>query len=555
SFAFETYGSFAFLGVDNPTARSPYESVTLHFNNQVSIKELVKFITFTPKVTIPDEMASYEWSTTDPVLYLRFKPETKYKVVIPNNLKDVFGQTLVKDAEFTLTTGGFDPAYNMTTGHGILESYGERMYPVSVLNVNSLDVQMTKLSREMIVPFLSSDTMYHQNKPLRGFFPDVSKQWQIKPKRNVRQTIGLKLDEALNAGKHGVVLLQVSGVSPVQYLRADVQVTEIGLTVKFSPDDILVCATTLKNATPVANASVEVRNDSNRVLWQGTTNTDGFAKSPGWGVLGLRAKDEWSRPRVWVIVTKGDDLAYTSSEWQEGIEPYRFNISYDWNPEYEPWQGTIFTDRGIYRAGEEVSFKGIFRNRRNTDWAVRDAEVKLKIFDAQDQQVFVDSMKLNDYGSLSSSYKIPSDAHLGYYRIDAVEKKNPNKTIATETFRVEAYRVSEFEVTATFAGKSYVAGDQVNGSFSAKYLFGGLMKGERIKWRLRYEPSGFVPEGWEEYWFGRNVYNEAAGSQTKVIFTQDTILNAKGEINVGVKTQVGDIPTTGNIILEGEVTS
>ena len=257
SFAFETFGDFSFIGVDNPTNRPPYESVTLHFSNQVAIKELVKYISFTPKVNIPEEMTSYDWSTTDPVLYLKFQPETKYKVRISKELKDVFGQTLSKDAEFTLTTRGFDPAFNMTTGHGILESYGERMYPVSVLNVNSLDVQMTKLSRETIVPFLSSDTLYNQDKPLRGFFPDVSKQWQVNPKRNVRRTMGLKLDEALTAEHHGAVLVQVSSPSGAPYLRADVQVTEIGMTVKFSPDDILVCATTLKNALPVvADASV-----------------------------------------------------------------------------------------------------------------------------------------------------------------------------------------------------------------------------------------------------------------------------------------------------------
>lgn len=557
SFAFETFGDFSFLGVDNPTNRSPYESVIFHFSNLVAIKELVKHLSFTPTISFPKELASYEWSTTEPALYLKFQPETKYKVSISKELKDGFGQTLDKDAEFTLTTRGFDPSYNMTTGHGILESYGERMYPVSVLNVNSLDVQMTKLSRETIVPVLSSDTLYNHNKPLRGFFPDVSRQWQINPKRNVRRTMGLKLDEALTANKHGVVLLEISAASKPPYLRADIQVTEMGLTAKFSPDNILVCATTLKNATPIADASVEVRNDSNRVLWQGTTDAEGCVKAPGWGALGLQPQNEWSRPRVWVTVTKDDDIAYTSSEWQEGIEPYRFNISYDWSPEYEPWQGSIFTDRGIYRAGEEVSFKGIFRNRTKSDWAVRDAEVRLKIFDSRNEQVFIDSMSLNEFGSLSSSYKIPADAHLGYYRIEAVQKKNPAKTIAAESFRVEAYRVSEFEVTAKFVGKSYIVGDQVKGSFSAKYLFGGLMKGERIKWRLRYEPSGFVPEGWEGYWFGRNAwsYDNAAGPQTKIIVTKDTTLDAKGEINVEAKTQVGDIRASGNLVLEGEVTS
>ena len=555
SFAFETYGEFSFRGVDNATNRRPNEALTLHFSNPVALKELAQRLTFSPTVEFPGGFPDYDWSATDLLINLDLKPETKYTCTISKELKDVFGQTLGKDVEFALITRSYDPFFTMTTGHGILESYGERKYPVNVVNLNALSVKMMKLTPSNLVRSLTT-----QDAIALPF--DITKEWQVKPKRNVRTIAGLQLDDALNASKKGAVLLQVSEPTLGTTLRTDVQVTEMGVTAKFSPDDVLVWVTTLKNAMPVADARVELRDDSSKVLWQGTTDADGFAKAPGWGKLGVEPPGEWSRPHVWAIVTKGDDLAYTMSDWQQGIEPYRFNIMYDWSPEFEPWQGSIMTDRGLYRTGEEVQIKGIFRNRSGGEWSIRNAAMYLRIYDSQDQQMFLDSMKLNEFGSLAATFRIPPEGRLGYYRVEALLKESTKqnarpKVVAAETFRVEAYRVSEFEVTARLLGKSYIVGDGVKGALEAKYLFGGAMKGANVRWRLRYEPSGFVPAGWEEFWFGRNAwsYDDAAGPQPKLLYTKDTTLNAKGMVDIEAKTQVGDIRASGTLVLEGDVTS
>lgn len=562
SFAFETYSTFSFIRAHALVNRRPHESLIIRFTNPVQLKELAQHMHFSPEYSL-SEYDGYDWASHEMNLYVKLNAETKYTVRIDKNLKDKFGQRLGKDVEFTLSTTSFDPSSDMTTGHGIVEAYSDRMYPVNVVNVNSLDVAILKLARETIVPIIGSDTIFYRNKPFQGVFFDVSKQWQPKAKRNIQTTVGLKLDEALNAGGKGAVLIQVSDRAISQYLRADVQVTEMGLTTKYSPEDVLVWVTTLKNAAPIANANVELRDDANNVLWQGKTNGDGFAKAPGWGKFGLTARNYWQRPRVWVIVTKDDDLAYTSSDWQAGIEPYRFNIGYEWNPEFEPWQGTLFTDRGIYRPGEEVSFKGIIRNRRNHDWAIRNGEFYVRIYNSRNEQVLLDSLTLNEFGALALTYKIPSDAHLGSYRIEAFLKRKQrneeedDKIVASEIFRVEAYRVSEFEVNARFPAKSYIVGDSVAGSFSAKYLFGGAMKDDRMRWRLRFDPSNFTPEGWENYWFGRNAwwYDDASGPQSKLIYAKDTTLDANGEMRIHSKTQVGDIRATGMLVLEGDVTS
>ncbi len=568
SFSFETYEAMTFLGIDEPVNRDPSRALTFRFKTPVKINDLTKHVTFNPPLQTTMDYSEWSWSSTDASIEFGLQAQTTYTGTISSELKDVFGQELGKDVQFTFNTVSFPPKLSMTTGHGVLEAYGERMYPVTLLNVASVHVQMLKLTHETIVPILRSDTLYSRGNKLNARF-DINKKWEPKVQRDVRTTRGLKLDEALGESKRGALLLQISRADAdpamefVPYLKADVQVTEMGVSAKFSPENVLVWVTTLKDAKPLAGAQVQVRDDSNNVLWQGTTNAEGIAAGTGWGKFENIPRSEWSAPRMWVIVTNGDDIAFTASTWQDGIEPYRFNVNTDWNPQHEPWQGSLFTDRGLYRPGEDVNFKGIFRNRRGNDWAVASGQVILRVYDAQNEQVKLDSIKLNEFGSLAAKYVIPKEARLGYYRIEALLRKKrtdaqePFAYITGESFRVEAYRVSEFEVNARFRESRYIVGDTVRGSFLAKYLFGGEMRGEKVRWRLRFDPSWFTPEGWEEYSFGRNTwsYGYASGPQSKLLFTKDTVLNAKGTLDVEVKTVVGDIRSTGRLVLEADVTS
>ena len=152
------------------------------------------------------------------------------------------------------------------------------------------------------------------------------RQLQIVP--DLVQAQGLDVRDALSAGGRGVVWL---AASPGMYLsrsasigNADltrgglVQVTNLGITVKDSPESTLVFVTALDTGRPVTQARVTIRNVQNQPLWTGVTDTDGTAKAPA---LGLRAKNrswEWA---FTVTAEKDDDLAYVDSDWTGDIHP------------------------------------------------------------------------------------------------------------------------------------------------------------------------------------------------------------------------------------------
>jgi hypothetical protein len=55
-----------------------------------------------------------------------------------------------------------------------------------------------------------------------------------------------------------------------------------------------------------------------------------------------------------------DDMAFTWSDWQRGIEPWRFNLPTSRTPSPTQRAHTVL-DRTLLRAGETVSMKHLLR--------------------------------------------------------------------------------------------------------------------------------------------------------------------------------------------------
>ena len=98
-----------------------------------------------------------------------------------------------------------------------------------------------------------------------------------------------------------------------------VQVTNLGITVKDSPQNTLVFVTRLDTGVPVGGADVSIIRSDNSVAWSGRTDADGVALAPALQLRDARARWEF---KFIVTAAKDGDVAYVGSDWNEGIEPY-----------------------------------------------------------------------------------------------------------------------------------------------------------------------------------------------------------------------------------------
>ena len=292
-----------------------------------------------------------------------------------------------------------------------------------------------------------------------------------------------------------------------------VQVTNLGITVKDSPQNTLIFVTRLDTGEPVADARVSiVRRDDPKerregvpvdgvVFWRGATNADGIALAPDTPLR--NPENPWGLSFI-VIAEKGDDVAYVGSDWTEGLTPWEFGLRTDLGESQTLLRGTVFTDRGVYRLGEEVHFKAILRTDagRGVQLLPAGTPVTLTTTDARGRQLDSRTIRVTEWSSAEWTFMLPSSGPLGNYSVSARLDNRPEGESRFEyqrqvhgSFLVAAYRRPDFRVDATVTGgPTPIAGALLNGTVSARYLFGAAMTGRPVTWRTSREPVRSAPE-------------------------------------------------------------
>ncbi|MBU4495858.1 MAG: hypothetical protein KJ874_11245 [Acidobacteria bacterium] len=544
-FTFETYTPFTFIEMEGSDTINPDESLRFRFSNPVAYNEFIENLQIEPEITIPDYMMEWEYTNSVIWLHLPFRPETKYSIRISPDIKDEFGNVLGTAVTRTFTTNPHPPSVWMTSGHGVVESYGDLKYPAYAVNSTRVGMKGARIPRERVIPLLQQDRLLWSSDPYeeQGFY-QIDKVFPLDLPRNERSIFPLDIRELTVNGK-GFVFLQLDTYSKdkwARYPKAFLQVTGLGISSKFSADNNMIWITDLKMGQPVPGASVEIRDDNNRVRWSGKTGEDGRVESPGWKGLKIPPRDEWSKPVQWVFVEKDGDAAFLSSDWGTGgIDPYRFGINYEWDPEPEEYRGYIFSERGIYRAGEDVHIKGMLRRMVKGEWKTFSArEVKCTVQDPFDKKVLEKSVRLDDFSSFGLSFTTGPEASLGYYNITA-EIPGPKGAdpLATfySSFRVEAFRPAEFEVLLRTPEQSYVYGDDYKAEIKGSYLFGGAMSGQPMTWHLRLNPADYSPPGHKGFVFGNTLerWDRYGEDQSRLLSSGGADLDKDGKFLLTAK--------------------
>lgn len=542
---FDTFKTFAFEGFEAEDPLPPGEQISFHFSNRVPYKDFVKAVSFEPAIQMPEYYQDWDHGASDIWLSLPVAPETAYTARVPAELKDEFGNTLGREATVKFTTGPYRRSVRMTTGQGVLEAYVDPIYPISAVNADKVRVMGAALSRDEIIPLLKTDELFWAKnfvQPRPAFY----KMDEVKPlqmPRNKRQLAPVSLAGLLD-DRHGLVFLQLDTYSEDEwerYPKAMIQVTEMAVTGKFSPDNNLIWVTGLKDGLPIAEAEVEIRNENNQVRWRGRTDQDGKATAPGWKALGIKSTSDWSKPEQWIFARKGTDTAFACSEWGTGIDAYRFNINYDWSPEPESLRGYVFSERGIYRAGETVHIKGLIRTRDKGRWTLPSFKsVSVEIADPFGASVYKGQPAIDEYGSFTLDLETKGEAALGYYNVSV---KTPALTAGGPTedfggsFRVEAFRPAEFEVHLRAQKEAFVFGEPFQAEIRGSYLFGGSMVNQKAEWTLRLNPTSYDPPGHKGFIFGSDIdvwdYEDSEYSEiSRLLASGSTALDADGKLAV-----------------------
>jgi alpha-2-macroglobulin len=245
------------------------------------------------------------------------------------------------------------------------------------------------------------------------------------------------------------------------------------------------------------------------------------------------------------------------SDWSEGIEPWSFGSRFDLSEAKPLLRGSVFSDRGVYRLGEEVHLKAILRSDTARGILLLPAGTKVAVAlrDSQGDERDQRTLTLGEWSSAEWTLTLPGQAPLGRYQVSA--RVEGQEREVDGGFLVAAYRRPDFRVDVNLAGESSLAGVGLKGVVEARYLFGAPMSGRPARWTYSKTPQYDVPLAVTERfpadkWVFVDEDDERRPSP-ETIQTKEDALDAQGRLSLELAT---DRPAGRPYLytLEGEVT-
>jgi uncharacterized protein YfaS (alpha-2-macroglobulin family) len=519
-------------------------------------------------------------------------PASMYAVSLSADLKAADGQTLGYPWVGIVENWHRVAFTSFGDGHGVWETGGGPLLPFYARNLRNV--------KQWLAPVKPDDLM----PTVRGLLPkfDLAPDTAVTDRRlpvtaDRIQSHGLDASSVLGSRGTGLLWAAVENGSPIERAKASdqprrasiIQVTNLGISVKDSPQNTLIFVTRLDNAAPVAGAKVSVVTWDNSLFWSGTTNADGVAIGPGAPrrERSYEREDDdkenpWYRVDFLVMAEKDGDVGYVASNWNEGIDSWEFGIPYNREQAEPMLRGTVFSDRGVYRLGEEVHFKAILRE--NTADGIRllkeGTSLLISLRDSQYRLIDERTVKVNGWSSADWTVRLPQDGSLGNYSVRAILEADRPKTKSPEELEpgdepgprtddrvswlksvhgsllVAAYRRPDFRVDVTLSGDQRIAGASLKGVITAKYLFGAAIGARPLKWSFTRTPVGGPPSAIRELFSDDQWHfvgwSDRRPEETGELRKDETELTKTGELSLQLNTPA-DAGVPYSYTLEGDV--
>ena len=514
SFSFRTYGALRVVqticGYEKRCA--PLDDFNLAFNNQLDQKNFrAAQVVIRPEIPNAKISANYNGIQIQGAK----RSNTTYTVTLDRAIKDVYGQTLTGENQFTFKVTTQEPVlYSSGEEFIVLDPAGRRAFSVYSVNYRRLKVALYRVGPEDWKQFREYQLARNYRRdtkegakaipPGRLVFERVV-EVKAGPDEFVETAIDLSPALTNNFG-HAFVRVEPveEAAAPARVYayhpnRAEawVQATEIGLDAFADSGGLVVWANSLKDGRPLAGVQLSISPE----MLTGTTGADGVAR---FDLSNVPVKEP--RPAL-VVARRGDDLAILPqvvppAYGTTGIGPWRRTDS----DESLAWY--VFDDRKLYRPGEEVSVKGWIRRINRTpkgDTELFKPEVgevlNYVLKDQRGNEITKGALKLNALAGFDLKLKLPPAMNTGYANIEFKLEEEGGEH--THTFQVQEFRRPEFEITSQTSEAPHFVGTHATVTTTAAYYAGGGLADTEVNWTVTSRPTNYTPPNRDDFIFGK----------------------------------------------------
>ncbi len=299
-----------------------------------------------------------------------------------------------------------------------------------------------------------------------------------------------------------------------------VLLTDLGVVVKDAADgshDAFVQS--IRTGAPVAAASVSVVGKNGLAVLSGKTDASGRVSFPK-----LTDFKREKTPTVYVV-EKDDDLSFLPI----GRSDRRLDLSrFDTGgivetPDADTLQAYLFSDRGIYRPGEDIHMGLVVRA---ADWKplAEGLPLELVVEDPRGIEVRRQTVKFTPVGFAEFSMTTQEDSPTGPYQFGLYVKKGEGAAqhevlLGSASVRVEEFQPDRMIIKAELSAPpsdGWISPDALTGKVLLRNLFGTAAVGRTVKGSFKLAPSVAAFSKFADYRFNdpyatKNGYDEDLG--------------------------------------------
>ena len=331
--------------------------------------------------------------------------------------------------------------------------------------------------------------------------------------------------------------------------NCSIQVTDLGITVRYAFNKAVALVTNLSTGKPVEGAVVKLlpneavnhEYDLSSIgsYAQAVTNKEGLA------VLNMNASilrnnttyGNYPRPPYVIAEKDGDKAVFIPNShnmWRSGVwsdSPHRAE-------EIIPL-AFVFSDRGLYKPGETLKFRGVDRSRVLGMYTIYngDYEITLEENSYRPAKIVTLNGKTTSSGSFYGQITLPEDIVPGSYMLvyrRAVGMDEIDEIVASVPVTVAFFERLKFQAAISSPAETVILGDDIDLTLKASYLSGGSLAGASWEAAWYEEMSVFRPSNRETrgFVFGpRRVWDSM-----RHVGNENGVLSSQGSSSLSRKT-------------------
>ncbi|HRI70860.1 MAG TPA: MG2 domain-containing protein, partial [Polyangium sp.] len=429
----------------------------------------------------------------------------------------------------------------------VFETVARREIPIDAINANDLELVVAPLTALDAIR-LQDDQYSPGRNPSFNAIAGLPKAkiTSLKPNaaKNATSRFSVNVDDVLG-GKDArgavAVGIRYTGWPGSDHARgmgstAIAKVTDLAISGKLSRHGSLLWISRLSNAEPITGAEVSIERPGNPPVGPFRTDASGFVTIPE----NVFSTNLSATERGVVVVRHGNDWTYKHLE--DRLDGWRFDARVD-SSEERPF-GLVFTDRGIYRPGDTVHIKGIFRKEGNPGTITpAGVPVEFKVESPEGEEISTQTETLSPFGTASVDIVVPKTGKLGTYAIRANVGGDQGGYAgdAREDFEVAEYRPVEFAVSVESDKPTYIRGDAAKWIARGDYLYGAPMATADARLTVTRSEAYFNPPNTDGFTVDDSVFHADhpdSSPRGGVVESREAKLDTKGNATIEAKLKL-----------------